>query len=73
VSLPADRQTDRQTDATNLPVPWVIWIEAGLSLWRPEFNFGAVYVGFLVEKVALGQDFLRALWFNIHASITYVI
>ena len=56
--------TCRETDTTNLSALWLIRIEAGLSLWRPGFKFGAVYVGFLVEKVALGQIFLRALWFH---------
>jgi len=48
---------DRQIDTTYLPAPWPIWIEAGLSLWRQEFNFGAIYVGVLVEKSSTGTGF----------------
>jgi hypothetical protein len=32
---------------------------AGLSLWKP----GSVHVGFVVDKVALGQVFLQVLQF----------
>jgi hypothetical protein len=35
------------------------WLAAGLSLWRPR----SVHVGFMLDKVALGQVFLQVLWF----------
>ena len=36
-------------------VPWLRRLVAGLSLWRPGFDPRTVHVGFVVEKVALGQ------------------
>jgi hypothetical protein len=44
-------------------VPWVRWLVAGLSPRRPGFAPGSVHVGFVVDKVALGQVFLRVLPF----------
>jgi hypothetical protein len=38
-------------------VPWLRRLVAGLSPRRPEFDPGSVYVGLLVDKVALGQVF----------------
>jgi hypothetical protein len=37
---------------------------AGLSPRRSGFDSGSVYVGFVVDKVALGQVFLRVLRFS---------
>jgi hypothetical protein len=37
---------------------------AGLSLRRPGFATGSIHVGFMVDKVALGQVFLRVLRFS---------
>jgi hypothetical protein len=31
---------------------------------RPGFDPGSVHVGFMVDKVALGQVFPRVLWFS---------
>jgi hypothetical protein len=42
-------------------VPWLRRLVAGLSLWRSGFDPGSVHVGFVVEKVALGQVFLRVV------------
>jgi hypothetical protein len=36
---------------------WPRRLVAGLSLWRPRFAPGSVRVGFVVDKVALGQVF----------------
>jgi hypothetical protein len=36
---------------------------AGRSMWKPEFASGSVRVGFVVDKVALGQVFFRVLVF----------
>jgi hypothetical protein len=44
-------------------VPWLRRLVAGLSPRRPGFDVGSVHVGFVVDKVALGQMFLRALRF----------
>jgi hypothetical protein len=38
-------------------VPWLRQLFAGLPLRRPVFDPGLVHVGFVVDKVALGQVF----------------
>jgi hypothetical protein len=43
-------------------MPWLRRLVAGLSLQRPRL----VHVGFVVDKVALGQIFLQVLWFSPH-------
>jgi hypothetical protein len=45
-------------------VPWLRRLVAGLSLWRPVFEPRSVHVGFVVDKVALGQVFSRELRFS---------
>lgn len=49
---------------STLAVPSLRWLVASLSQWRPGFNPSQVHVGFVVEKVALGQVFLQALQFS---------
>jgi hypothetical protein len=49
LSLSRPIQTFRQA------VPWLRRLVAGLSPRRPGFAPGLVYVGFAVDKVALGQ------------------
>jgi hypothetical protein len=44
----------------NRAVPWLRSLVAGLSPRRP----GLIHVGFVVDKVALGQVFLRVLRFS---------
>jgi hypothetical protein len=44
-------------------VPWLRRLVAGLPPRRPGFDRGSVHVGFVVDKVALGQGFLRVLLF----------
>jgi hypothetical protein len=41
-------------------MPWLRWLVASFSLRRP----GSVHVGFVVDRVALGQFFLRVLQFS---------
>jgi hypothetical protein len=41
-------------------VPWLKRLVDGLSSWRP----GSIHLGFVVDKVALGQGFLRVLQFS---------
>jgi hypothetical protein len=48
----------------NWAVPWLRRLIAGLSPRRPGFDSGSVHVGFVVDKVALGQVFLRVLRFS---------
>jgi hypothetical protein len=38
-------------------VSWLTWLVAGLSLGRPGFDPRSVHVGFVEDKVALGQVF----------------
>jgi hypothetical protein len=38
-------------------VPWLRLLVAGLSPWRPGFDPRSVDVGFVVDKVAMGQGF----------------
>jgi hypothetical protein len=45
-------------------VPWLRWLVIGLSPRRPGFVPGSVHVGCVVDKVALGQVFLRILRFS---------
>jgi hypothetical protein len=47
-----------------MAVPWLRRLVAGLSPRRPGFDPGSVHVGFVVDKVALGQIFPRVLWFS---------
>ena len=39
-------------------VPWLRLLVAGLSPLKPGFDSESVHVGFVVDKVALGQDSL---------------
>jgi hypothetical protein len=45
-------------------VPWLRRLAAGLPPRRPGFDPGSVHVGFVVDKVALGQVFPRVLRFS---------
>ena len=47
-----------------MAVPWLRRLVAGLSLRRPGFDPGSVHVGFVVDKVVLGQVFPRVLRFS---------
>jgi hypothetical protein len=47
-----------------MAVPWLRRLAAGLPPRRPGFNPGSVHVGFVVDKVALGQVFPRVLRFS---------
>jgi hypothetical protein len=44
-------------------VPWMRSLVAGLSPRRPGFAPGSIHMGFVVDKVSLGQVFLRVLRF----------
>jgi hypothetical protein len=44
--------------------PWLRRLAAGLPPRRPGFDPGLVHVRFVVDKVALGQVFLRVLRFS---------
>jgi hypothetical protein len=47
-----------------MAVPWLRQLVAGLSPRRPGLDPGSVHVGFVVDKVTLGQVFLRVLRFS---------
>ena len=49
-------------------LPWVMWLFVGLSPGILEFDPRPVYVGFVVDKVGLGQSFLRVLRFSLSVS-----
>jgi hypothetical protein len=49
-------------------VRWLRRLVAGLSLRRPGFDPGSVHVGFVVDKVVLGQVFLRVVGFPLSIS-----
>ena len=48
----------------HVAVPWLRRLVAGLPPQRPGFDPGSVHVGFVVDKVALGQVFPRVLRFS---------
>jgi hypothetical protein len=45
-------------------VPWLRLLVAGLSPQRPGFAPRSIHVGFVVDRVALGQVFLQVLRFS---------
>ena len=51
-------------DQAVLAVPWLRRLVAGLSLRRPGFDPGSIHVGFVVNKVALGQVFSPSCRFS---------
>jgi hypothetical protein len=51
-----------------LAVPWLRRLVAGLSPRRPGFYPGSFHVRFVVDKVALGQVFLRVVGFPLSIS-----
>jgi hypothetical protein len=54
----------RDLNCTARAVPWLRRLAAGLPPRRPGFDPGSVHVGFVVDKVARGQVFLRVLRFS---------
>jgi hypothetical protein len=61
-------------------VPWLRRLVVGLSAWRLGFDARPVCVGFVQDKLAVGQAFLRVLRFvckhhpvrpHIHISFIY--
>jgi hypothetical protein len=58
---------------SNTAVPWLRRLVAGLPPRRPGFDAGSVHVGFVVDKVALGQLFLPVLRFSTASFIPPVL
>jgi hypothetical protein len=46
-------------------MPYIKQSVTGFSLRRPGFNSRVVNVGFVVNKVEMGQVFLQVLWFSL--------
>jgi hypothetical protein len=49
-------------------VSWLRQLVSGLSPWRAEFMPGSVHVGFVVDKMALGHDFLQVFGLSLAIS-----
>jgi hypothetical protein len=49
-------------------VPWLRQLVAGIPPRRPGFDPGSVHVGFVVDKVAVGQVFPQVLRFPLSIS-----
>jgi len=45
------------------------WLVTGLWLWGPRFNPRSAHMGFMVNKVVLGQLFLWTLQFSLTSTI----
>jgi hypothetical protein len=50
-------------------VPWLRRLDAGLPAQRPGFDAGTVHMGFVVDKVVLGQVFPE--YFGLPLSISF--
>jgi hypothetical protein len=50
-------------------VPWLRRLAADLPARNPEFNPGPEYVGFVMDKVALGEGFPK--YFGLPLSISF--
>jgi hypothetical protein len=55
-------------NSTAQAVPWLRRLVAGISSRRPGFDPGSFDVRFVVDKVALGQVFLRVVGFPLSIS-----
>jgi hypothetical protein len=51
---------------------FILWNDGSnhIFTWRPRFMFRSVHVGFVTDKVALGQVFLQVLWFSCQCHST---
>jgi hypothetical protein len=56
-----------------MAMPWLRQLVASLSLQRNEFLPGLVHIGFVVDKVALGQIFLHIPQFSPVSNIPPVL
>jgi hypothetical protein len=63
-SIFSSPQWDTCPSNINKAEPWLRRLVAGLSPRRPGFDPGSVHVGFVVDKVALGQGFPRVVRFS---------
>ena len=54
----------------------MVWPRQKVTLfspWTPWFNPSTVYLGFVVDNVALGQVFLQVLWFSSISIISWTL
>jgi hypothetical protein len=56
-----------------MAVPWLRWLVAGHSPRRSGFAPGSIHVGFMVDKIALRQVFLRVLRFPCQCHSTVAL
>jgi hypothetical protein len=61
--------TELQCSLSKTAVSWFRRLVAGLSLRRTWFLLASVFVGFVADKVALGQVFLR---FILHSLVNII-
>ena len=54
-------------------VPWLRWLVADLSFWRPGFNSRLVHVGFVVDEDVLGWVFHSVVQFFLTSIIPPVL
>jgi hypothetical protein len=64
VTIQGSEQSTEKISSVVMAVPWLRRLVVGLSPRRPGFDPGSVHVGFVVDKVALGQVFPRVHWFS---------
>jgi hypothetical protein len=70
VYTPQGSTRDLWTVMLPLAVPWLRGLVAGLPPRRPGFASGSFIVGFVVDKVTVGQVFNRVLRFSLVSNIT---
>jgi hypothetical protein len=54
-----------QTQVSSKRIAWLRPLVADLSPQRPGFDASSVHAGFVINKVAVGQAFLRVLRFSL--------
>ena len=60
-------------NSNNMAVVWPRQKVTLFSPWTPRFNPRAVYLGFVVDNVALGQVFLQVFWFSFISIISQTL
>jgi hypothetical protein len=49
------------------------WLKSDILQWRAVFNPRSVFVGFVVVKVEMGQDFLLVFPFLLASNISLIL
>jgi hypothetical protein len=63
-TLPLEYNLLKYSFSLSISMQWLRQRGAGLWPWRAKFYLTPVHVGFVVDKVVLGQIFLWVLWCN---------